>query len=493
MIDTTVSEWVRGNEWAGGRKRKMIEKVIQCEDAAGGKNVLFRLPKHIMQIGNSGNVPEIYIEDYAHGYLDRLAANDCTILRVAILVGEFVKSEGKRYVFIRGAMEAESAVEDNCPRFSSEIWADLYGKIKRFFPKYEAVGWFLGGPEYLTVQKDVILQTHLDWFGGRDRILFRVDPVEKNSSVFLYDKGELVKWPGYCIYYEKNEEMQDFLVSGRPQSVDEGYTEPVLARMSQRLGRKPEEEPEKEEIAGGTETETAEPAKESKSDTGKQPERYRGNHLGTGIMAAAALLVLAATGIRYTQNKQAPVTAPTGELIPTPNGGRYLEETFAKPSGAVVSDAKMNSGVDPEDALYFGGDFEEYFQTVTEPVLPTMPAVPTKALTEKTPTAKPAKEIQPTKLPTEKPVNTPVPTKEVLPTKAAEPTKEPQPTRTPKPTGAVDTGTMPGILYVVKSGDTLAAICRRFYGDVSRMEEIKEVNQIPDENKIYAGQELYLP
>ena len=65
MIDTTVSEWVRGNEWAGGRKRKMIEKVIQCEDAAGGKNVLFRLPKHIMQIGNSGNVPEIYIEDYA--------------------------------------------------------------------------------------------------------------------------------------------------------------------------------------------------------------------------------------------------------------------------------------------------------------------------------------------------------------------------------------------------------------------------------------------
>ena len=48
-------------------------------------------------------------------------------------------------------------------------------------------------------------------------------------------------------------------------------------------------------------------------------------------------------------------------------------------------------------------------------------------------------------------------------------------------------------LYIVQNGDTLAAICRNYYGDISRMEEVKGVNQIPDENWIYAGQELYLP
>ena len=48
-------------------------------------------------------------------------------------------------------------------------------------------------------------------------------------------------------------------------------------------------------------------------------------------------------------------------------------------------------------------------------------------------------------------------------------------------------------LYIVQSGDTLAGICKRYYGDISRMEEVKGVNQIPDENWIYAGQELYLP
>ena len=48
-------------------------------------------------------------------------------------------------------------------------------------------------------------------------------------------------------------------------------------------------------------------------------------------------------------------------------------------------------------------------------------------------------------------------------------------------------------LYIVQRGDTLAGICRLFYGTISRMEEIKGINQRPDENRIYAGQELYLP
>ena len=48
-------------------------------------------------------------------------------------------------------------------------------------------------------------------------------------------------------------------------------------------------------------------------------------------------------------------------------------------------------------------------------------------------------------------------------------------------------------LYIVQDGDTLAGICRGFYGNTLRMEEVKGLNQIPDENRIYAGQELYLP
>ena len=56
-----------------------------------------------------------------------------------------------------------------------------------------------------------------------------------------------------------------------------------------------------------------------------------------------------------------------------------------------------------------------------------------------------------------------------------------------------DTEPMELKLYIVQRGDTLAGICRDFYGDLVRMEEIKGINQITDENWIYAGQELYLP
>ena len=207
-----------------GKEECMEEKIVQKEgdEKTGAVNQLLKLPKHIRQMGLSGNSPEIYIEDYAEGYLRRLAASDYTECRVAVLVGEFMKSEGKRYVFIRGAIEAEDVIVDNSVCFTSEVWANVYEKIKRYFPQYEAVGWFLGGPEFLTEVTDEIRQIHVDWFGGRDRVLYRIDPVEKEATFYLYDKGELRQWPGYSIYYEKNEEMQDYLVAGAPPSVDEG-------------------------------------------------------------------------------------------------------------------------------------------------------------------------------------------------------------------------------------------------------------------------------
>lgn len=47
--------------------------------------------------------------------------------------------------------------------------------------------------------------------------------------------------------------------------------------------------------------------------------------------------------------------------------------------------------------------------------------------------------------------------------------------------------------YVVQKGETLAAISRKIYGDLSRMEEICEKNAIQNSDEIYAGQKLLLP
>ncbi|GFI61616.1 hypothetical protein IMSAG049_00776 [Clostridiales bacterium] len=47
--------------------------------------------------------------------------------------------------------------------------------------------------------------------------------------------------------------------------------------------------------------------------------------------------------------------------------------------------------------------------------------------------------------------------------------------------------------YIIKKGDTLAEICRLFYGDDSRLQEIIEVNNIADPDVIFYGTEIILP
>lgn len=443
--------------WKG--KKKMVEKIVQKESDETGteKNLLFKLPKHIKQIGMGGNTPEIYIEDYAEGYLKRLTGNNESECRVAVLVGEFIKSEGKRYVFIRGAIEAEDVVVDNKVRFTSEAWAGVYEKIKRYFPYYEAVGWFLGGPGFLTEVTDEIRQLHVDWFGGRDRVLFRMDPVERELAFYLYDKGELKEWPGYCVYYEKNDEMQDYLVAGAPPSVDAGYEEPILAELGKKVGRKQEPE-EAETKAPDTVEESTEPIEQK----GKKQEKGKTGH-GASIAAAVAVLAIGAFALRQRELTK---NGDTAGITPVPtvasvsqnnlNGDVLQTNAEVKPTEAVLSEQELD-----------GSFYERDFIPVTE--------------TPSVADGQGEKETTPTPAPTATPV----------PTVTPEPTATPVPDVAPEDEEEVHAGTLK--LYIVQSGDTLAGICRSFYGDTLRLEEIKGLNQIPDENWIYAGQELYLP
>lgn len=435
----------------------MTEQILQKEDGdrAEDGNVLFKLPKHIKQMGKGGNSPEIYIEDYAEGYVRRLAGNDYADCRVAILVGEFIKAEGRRYVFIRGAIEAEEAVKNNEICFTSEVWAGVYEKMKRFFPHYEAVGWFLGGPEFATEVNDTIVRIHTDWFGGRDRVLYKIDPVEKEAVFYLYDKGDLKRWPGYCIYYEKNEEMQDYLVAGGRPSVDAEYREPVMEEL-RRQGNKtrPEEleQPEKESVQM---TPVATLPSERTGVPGSAGRKSPTGH-GAGVAVAVALLAIGVLALqKREQNKNRTSLAPT----PVPAPVSYIQEGTGEDALQVNANAKGEKL--PEQKEEING-LEQDFIPLTE--------APYDFESRKNLTS------------------TPVPS-----SATRKPTKEPVTTSTPVPKQAEDTDADPLNVYIVQKGDTLAGICKAFYGSTSRMEEIKGINQIPDENWIYAGQELLLP
>ena len=47
--------------------------------------------------------------------------------------------------------------------------------------------------------------------------------------------------------------------------------------------------------------------------------------------------------------------------------------------------------------------------------------------------------------------------------------------------------------YTVREGDTLATVCRMYYGNLDKLQEICDVNGILDPNTILPGQKLVLP
>ena len=47
--------------------------------------------------------------------------------------------------------------------------------------------------------------------------------------------------------------------------------------------------------------------------------------------------------------------------------------------------------------------------------------------------------------------------------------------------------------YTVREGDTLAIVCRMYYGNLDKLQEICDLNGITDPNTILPGQKLVLP
>lgn len=57
----------------------------------------------------------------------------------------------------------------------------------------------------------------------------------------------------------------------------------------------------------------------------------------------------------------------------------------------------------------------------------------------------------------------------------------------------IDVNVQSGLSYTVKSGDTLSAIAKRFYGDANHYHQIAAANGIANPDRINVGQELKLP
>ncbi|MGF7145214.1 hypothetical protein HNQ56_003650 [Anaerotaenia torta] len=233
----------------------MIETIYSNENAegnSGGKaQASFKLPKNVRQIGKSNVSKKIYVEDYVMTYIKQLIGGDYSACRAAVLVGQCIRLDSCRNFFISGAVEIRDFDLTEETSFSNETWTRIYEEIKKYFVETEIVGWFIGGPGYLLEDMERITKAHVNNFAGQDKVLFTFDNLEKEETFYSYENSRLVKQEGYYIYYEKNEEMQNYMIESKePQSMEAGYDDRVAREFRTVIQNKKQPVPEVKNISG---------------------------------------------------------------------------------------------------------------------------------------------------------------------------------------------------------------------------------------------------
>ena len=192
----------------------MIEVIYKEEkQEAKGNEGVFRIPRNIRQIGLADENYRIYLEDYVYTFLNKQAEKSQEKAgHVAVLMGETKWSKGVSYLFVYGALTVED-MEASAEHidFTEEIWERIYEEKTKYFPDDEIVGWFFAGSQASGELPDVFTRAHLKHFGG-EKVLMLMDVSEREEAFFRYENDHMIKQRGYYIFYEKNLQMQTYMI-----------------------------------------------------------------------------------------------------------------------------------------------------------------------------------------------------------------------------------------------------------------------------------------
>lgn len=422
----------------------MIETVYSNENGEANRTgriqTSFKMPKNIRQVGKSNATRKIYVEDYVMSFIKQLAGEDYSRYKIAVLVGQNVKQEGCRSLFIYGAVEVADMDDTGNITFSNDTWTAIYESIKKYFVEAEILGWFLGGPGYLLEEKEKILKAHIDNFAGADKTLLTFDNMEKEEAFHIYESNRLVKQEGYYIYYEKNEEMQNYIIEHNkpPESTEANYDD--------RVSR---------EIRSVIQSKKPAPVQENKNVT-------RLMYAAGTLLAVIILVVGAAMLSNYDQmkNMQKALDSLSRNL-------EQVESVFVKENKDPASKlTKEETKTDSNDSSETGNKEDSLNVNVVPGELEPLEE-------EKEPDS--GEEL----------------VDDEEDEAAAEEKKDSSSKENDETEDVKDEKEVK--YYTVTSGDSLAGISYKLYNSANYISVIKKLNNIEDEDMIYIGQKLIVP
>jgi nucleoid-associated protein YgaU len=292
-----------------------------------------------------------------------------------------------------------------------------------------------------------IVKTHRQFFGGRGQVFWMRNLIDQEEKEYLYQRGELGELHGYYIYYEKNPQMQEYMVQKKEKNQPFKYREQVS------------------DAAAKSYRERMTAPKPEREKRGWQLALYTAS---MGVMAAVCILGVSMLN-NYEHMKKLQETIATMEQtenVIESYDTSSQEETKPEEQAVAQKEETENEAVSEEsvDDTAKGDDGESDLQESGEQ-----------------PDAKESGETSQT---AENQVET---TTEEADDEVAE-TSAPVEISSSDVRQYLEQG-----YYIVEEGDSLEMISRKIYQTAAMMDQLCSVNGIEDVDKIYTGQKLILP
>ena len=175
-----------------------------------------QLPKNVRQIGNVSDSSKIYIEDYVDTFFNQLCEKAEQEMQGAFLIGETVQEEDQDYIYVYGAIRMkEFIVKGKDFVIGEHVWKDACEKCKEYFGNAEILGWFITGGEHPLEVNHNIKKLHQKYFSREKSIFVTKNARDKEEKFYIYKYRDMMECSGHYVYYEKNVEMQNYMIATR--------------------------------------------------------------------------------------------------------------------------------------------------------------------------------------------------------------------------------------------------------------------------------------
>ncbi|MDF2876924.1 MAG: Peptidoglycan-binding lysin domain protein [Clostridia bacterium] len=195
-------------------KKDKVDRIEMQESEMASKETYSAAAQRLTNIKPIGDLDcdyHIYLEDYVYTYLYQYALIDLSIESSAVFLGECCLES--KEVIIRGIIPVPM---DKLSGENEWIDAAVLEEIKKekdmYFKDQHIIGWMHMQPGYGTMLTMKEVREHQAIFGEEGSIFMLVDAINKIETLFVYENEELKEQSGYYMYYERNENMQQYML-----------------------------------------------------------------------------------------------------------------------------------------------------------------------------------------------------------------------------------------------------------------------------------------